>query len=349
MNKSRLIIASLTIASATLVASFATTLAWYERSNRLQVSNINITFKGEKDLLIGLNENDLKEEINDFEDNQDYLPVSSMYSTSWLNEKSDTPLFRKAYRYVNSNEETTYKESTVATSGYFQHEFYLYSNSNVYVSLAADSLFQTNETKNLARANSLYGNNLEKRDEYLAKLNNSIKSLRISILVPEIENYSYTIIDPLKSEETYLCGKLDIDRDGYYEYGKVDGSTKEIVFGEYQNEDKIVYDIYQDADSDVKDPSKSITAFNSRTKRNVERFNLEKSIENGFVPVKEDSISLEDTHSKLMIPLDAHVAKRIVMSIYLEGWDTDNVDEVINGAFSANIAFDIVRDRVVNV
>ena len=31
---------------------FATTLAWYERANKLQVSYVDISFRGEKDLLI---------------------------------------------------------------------------------------------------------------------------------------------------------------------------------------------------------------------------------------------------------------------------------------------------------
>ena len=232
MKKSRIIVAITALVSATLIAGVAATVAWYDTSNRLQVNSVDISFRGQKDLKIGLTPDDLKEEITDFEGNLEYVPVSSMYSSSWLNEKADKPSFRKAYRYYNTNDASTFKESVVATEGYFQQEFYLYSTSDVYASIAPDSLIKPNEEANFEIARAKYPISEYKRDLYIEKLNNSVKSLRMSVLVPNSEDYSYTIIDPFKGDsETYLCGKLDIDTDGYYEYGKIDGSTKEVVFG----------------------------------------------------------------------------------------------------------------------
>lgn len=347
MRKDRVIIAALGVISVTLVASFATTLAWYERANRLQVSYVDISFRGEKDLLISTTPSDFKESIDEFDVNIDYTPVSSMYSSSWLERKLTTPEFRSPYEEVKITDEESYTISTLATKGYFQKELYLYSTSNIYASIAPETSFRADEEENARKVDALGITDEEEKSQYLAKLNKICDSLRVSILDPDEESYSYTIIDPRKGdEETYFCGKLDLDKDGYYDFAKINGESKEIVYGEYINKDKIIYDAYSPEDSDYKYEGER-SAFNARTKRNVDSFNMESSIENGFVPAKENSIKIEEANSKLLIPVKAYEAKKIVISLYLEGWDVDNIDSIVTGSFVADIMFNIGRDMVV--
>ncbi|MBQ9266610.1 MAG: hypothetical protein IJ186_06120 [Bacilli bacterium] len=350
MRKDKLIIGTLFTISATLVISFATTVAWYERSNRLQVTNIEISFRGEKDLLISSTPDNFRESINDFDYDFEYKPVSSMFSSSWLESKETMPKFRNSYEDVKITEEESYTQSSLASEGYFQTELYLYSSSNIYASIAPETSFVPDEERNRAKADQIYSENLGyTKEELVEKLNKVTDALRVSILDPDEESYSYTIIDPKKKdEETYFCGKLDLDKDGYYDFAKIDGTTKEIIYGEYQSKDKIIYDDYSDTDSDYKEEGER-SAFNARTKRNVDSFNFERSVENGFVPVKENSIKLENANSSLLIPVKAREAKKIVLSIYLEGWDTDNIDSTVAGSFLADISFNIGRDMVVSL
>ena len=349
MRRDRIIIGSLFTISATLIASFATTLAWYERANRLQVTNIDISFRGEKDLLISSTPSDFKERIDDYDFDFEYTPVSSMFSSKRIENKSPLPEFRNSYEEIKITDEATYTESSLATEGYFQTELYLYSTSNVYASLAPETLFKADEERNIEKTNAVAFDTEEEKAEYLQKLNKVTDALRVSILDPDEESYSYTIIDPKKGdEETYFCGKLDLDKDGYYDFAKIDGESKEIVYGEYLNKDKIIYDNYSSTDSDyAKEGERS--AFNARTKRNVNGFNLESSIANGFIPVKEDSIKLSEANSKLLIPVKAYEPKKIIFSLYLEGWDVDNIDSTVTGSFIADISFNIGRDMVVNL
>ena len=50
-------------------------------------------------------------------------------------------------------------------------------------------------------------------------MNSIANSLRISILVPDENYYSYFIIDPKKDDEKiYFVGRLDNNADGYYDF-----------------------------------------------------------------------------------------------------------------------------------
>ena len=108
----------------------------------------------------------------------------------------------------------------------------------------------------------------------------------------------------------------------------------------HQNEDKIVYD-----DPSLNDilTSKKYTCFDADVKKGVRHFNWEKSIENGFVPAKEDSLSLLEIEDVVEIPVFAYQPKKIVVSLYLEGWDRDNTELSVFGSFNASLSFKIKR------
>ena len=48
----------------------------------------------------------------------------------------------------------------------------------------------------------------------------------------------------------------------------------------------------------------------------------------------------------IRIPLKRGEPKKIVLSIYLEGWDRDNVNNTMGANFISNVTFKILREIV---
>ena len=57
----------------------------------------------------------------------------------------------------------------------------------------------------------------------------------------------------------------------------------------------------------------------------------------------EDSLSLAEADGTWQIPLKAYEPKKLIFSLYVEGWDLDNTNITLNGQFDAHIAFKIYR------
>ena len=341
MNRRRLVIGGFGLLCALGVSSISMSLAWYASGTHLLVSGMDITFVGSKDIKIGISpsgefKESLGEELNQIDN---YYPVSSMFSNKWLDNKGTTPKFRNSYRSVDPNIKSTYQESTEATGGYFQQELYLYSEFNVWVTIDKEMIsFTPDEVKNKQRAEHLADDSSDKYEEILGDLNNVTKSLRLSILNPQEDEYSYYIVDPYKQEETYLCGTLDNTQDGYYD--NIDG--QEIVYGQYDHEEEIVYDSPSQSDSTINGRS---SVFNAKHKAGVKSFDPLQLNENKLGAHTEDSIARNDIEDVIEIPLKAQEPKKIVVSLYLEGWDRDNIDYSAYGSFNASVSFKIRREH----
>ena len=103
MKKRNLIIALFGAINALLVASIGLSLAWYVSGSILYIQQINISFRGDKKIYVGLddNEENFKETIK-FDD-KNYFPVSSMFSNEWLPEyRSQSPVVRLKGRSAKS-------------------------------------------------------------------------------------------------------------------------------------------------------------------------------------------------------------------------------------------------------
>ena len=353
MKRRGLIVSALSLSIAMSVASTAISLAWYGSGSRLLIDQITISIRNDQELYIGTRADEKFEKQNldgELHQVERYSPVSGMYSSLWKDNKGSLPILRSSYPTPNILREKTYKHSYEAKvypdidPEFFQQEIYLYSNTNAIVTIDKDSVaFLADNVKNkeyLEKQEKYQQATNEEKVEMLAQLNNITHSLRFSLLNPDEEEYSYYIVDPFKSEDTYYCGALDNVNDHYYDYYNDDGNFTEFVYGEYQNEDKIVYD-----DSALEDilTSKKYTCFDADVKKGVRHFNWEKSIENGFVPAKEDSLSLLEIEDVVEIPVFAYQPKKIVVSLYLEGWDRDNTELSVFGSFNASLSFKIKR------
>ena len=358
MKKERLIIASLGMITATIVASISMSVAWYASGNILGVNQIEITFRGEKDILAGFDPEDVENfkstiVFNDEVDDKEYYPVSSMFSDEWLNVEADKPIFRATYTSVDHDDVESYTKSITVNEedGYFSKEIYLYCDSNVIITIDAEGTsFYPDSNANKATANSL-GETDEQRELIKNDLDNVVNSLRLSVLIPG-DDYSYYLIDPNKEEDTYLCGLLNLyeeSDDHYHTYYK-DGKEYETFFGEYNDESLLVYDEPSSEDSELIGRA---SEFNAKHKKGAYTVNLEISIENGFIPKKENSLTLKEADittdegkdTGIRIPLKAYEPKKIVLSMYLEGWDRDNIGYVQKGQFYADIKFQIGEDN----
>lgn len=374
MNKRKIIIYTLTGTIALAALSISLTLAWYGASDRLNVENLEVSVLAKGNLKISTSpdldsfvENLTNEDLNNLSEDFLFAPVSTMHKDLWMSQKADVPEFYdSAAKQVLSSGEP-YLEK--AEFGFFQRDIYLYTTmSNQFATLdlsdEADggSFFKTGD--NFARAQDLYNKYHQvwglELSEIQDKLDSLINCLRVSILLNQGEDYHYYIIDPTKNEGdvTYLGGRLDNDKNNYFDsYQDLNHLHKEVIYGEVNDRSLIEYDDPVDPDfKDNKDPAVVDEAshflsnsFVADSKPSVYTYNKEKSEANGFEIAKEDSLSLEQLRNddrSLLIPLTSGVPTKIVISIYLEGWDLDCINATMGASFNTKLSFKLKGGNV---
>ena len=357
MSNTKLLLLGIAIFGITLSAFVTSTVAWFEISNSLQASNIGITYQDSKGQLeIGMKKN-ADDEITYAESiNQDTLEtyssykrkdlldqVSSMYSSKWNTATSEfsstVPEFRTTYTDVAS-----YHEGAVATSGYYQFEFYLKAREDTYLFLSSDTSCEASHDNNVSIAKSL--NDSGKFSGLTATMLDKVQDcVRVSFYTET----GYYIYEPNvdESSKTAFAGPLNVkNNDSYFDY--VD--DKETLYGEY-NYDKatLIYDEASTTDSVL---SGTATAFNAIHKAGIKPIDMAKSeSEGGLVIASEDSHPLSyyelptdaaSFDSETMHPLmklKAYQPQRMVMSVYIEGWDKDVIDSIGAAEFNLNISF----------
>ena len=363
MNKRRIIISTLVGTIALTTLSISISLAWYGARDRLNIDNleVNVSAKGNLKVSLTGEENTFVSNLSndDFNLSADFLfaPVSSMCKSEWMNVNSEKPIFYDcSEKKVLTNGEPPLTE---ATFGYFQQELYfLTSMHNQFAAISFDAEDYTkgtymmhNEKLNKERAKLLHDKYPEwglSENEIVTKLDDLEKSLRFSILVDMPNYYRYFIVDPYKldtDEPIYLGGLLDNDRNGYFDTH----NNKEIIYGEVNDRSLVKYD---DPITDEPPSHIHVTEYNQYTANSFEpeygskpsayTYNKQASAENGFEIATEDSISFDTLKSEnpvLLIPLESGIPTKVVLSIYLEGWDHDCVNATMGASFISNLSF----------
>ena len=192
------------------------------------------------------------------------------------------------------------------------------------------------------------------RAEIMENLNKIEDSLRISILdYNNLTNRNYTIIDPKKSEDPVVFGgrlSTSIKKD-YFDYysDHIEYDLKETLFGDILEQDHdLVY--LPPADEDVPAEGEH-TCFNAGTRKGVRALDMN-DLKNNVVFAEEQSISPEtadvskhpeNEEEGYLIELFPGVAHPLTLSVYLEGWDRDNVDATQEAAFDMSIHFRLYR------
>ena len=373
MSRNKIIVALLLGIIGLTTLSLSTSLAWYVSSSNLIVDNINITMKSDEDLTISYTgaEHDYVHDIVDTE-SRDFSPVSSMFTSTWFDENNRTnkPLF---YHYPFNNVDLSgVPQASVANQNenyYYQKDVYFYkTKKNSYLTIdTANTEVKPNETANKRRAREIYAK--DKTNEYTVEeieeqLNNLCKTIRISFLVNDekSDTYKYYVYDPYKQETTYFAGCLDNDRTYFYDtyINDYDHEEYEIFFGETEGDTRqyLTYDPVLTQDYKRCHSDEEYTSFLADSKEGVHPVNLEKSIENGLIRKEEPSVSNEDidiltaktdisevTEDDLVIPIWSRregVINKVTISIYMEGWDHDCINETMGAGFDIALKFKVL-------
>jgi len=324
--------------SLTLSAFVTSTIAWFAVSDILQVRNISIGYNSE-DFQIGLLKNGTVDYSSAIDVSEDVklTPVSSMYESKWFSEsdlvdlaKVDAtfPRFMSSYPSYTSGQLDTH-ETEYASEGYYQMELYFSSNKDTYVFLDTTTSITANAARNAAIA--------AQTGDAVSDLNKVASCLRASFYGDE----GYTIYEPnvTASSATPLAGRLDVlYNDGYYDY---DDNNREILYGDYNYDScTLAYDA-----ADPTSPEATVTAtngFDALTKPGVQALDLAKSANLAITaettyPLSALTLTAATQHPLLFIP--ANGVRRMVLSLYVEGWDRDCVNSVKDASFLANLVF----------
>ena len=192
-------------------------------------------------------------------------------------------------------------------------------------------------------------------NEIAQSLNKIEDSLRISILDYEnLTHNNYTIIDPKKSEDPVVFGgRLSTSiRKDYFDYYSDYPYLKETLFGDYKfinDNDELPY--LPPATEDLPAAEGEHTCFNAGTRKGVcpldttalsevVEFATEKSISPEVADVSKHP---ENEDEGFLIELFPGVPHPLTLSVYLEGWDRDNVDATQEAAFDMSIHFKLYR------
>jgi len=353
----------------------AISLAWFTSSDYLRINSFDLAINASDELKVSLSKDDgYDDEIHESMAFGDYLiPVSSMMSSTWMNAKPHDPIFYgQADRNYNEFQEKNNVRYVVpkvneATSGYYSQEFYLKTDAPKVAYLDTSDIQNTfiepNIQNNEARADDLLagGDSIEAKETIVSKLNNLVNSLRISILVDREDAYDYKIFDPTKDDDVLYGGVVDSDCKGMFDvktYSDGSGTTNyEVMYGEVENREKIIYSYNNELSR-----KSGATWIDSGHYANTNTIDMDASIENGVNIAKEKSITFNenktaienlmnsqpvDSAKSLLIPLDTDIPTRIVISIYMEGWDKDNIDSTMGASFNAQLTFGILDRHII--
>ncbi|MCR5185249.1 MAG: hypothetical protein K6C32_04140 [Bacilli bacterium] len=348
MNFKRFIIGSLTSLIGISTVSMSFSFAWYASSNNLFIDTLVLDVATDMDFYISTSSelssfNKTELDNNHLNKVKKFKPVSSMFRSTWEDNKEDKPIFYEHIPNLVKSDYTPYLEK--ANWGYFTQDLYFYTDANVYVTLdMTQFVVEENDGLNALAVERLHSKYPEYSPEQIEERLKTIKNcVRISILDPDSENYSYHIIDPYKTNEPVLLGgRQDLDKTKFYDYYSVYGSEEkyEIIYGEVNHRENAVY---APAEDDITTTTGELTSFNSQTDAHVQAFKRSESLANGLEIKEEETLSRGEVEDKIQIPVKAYTPKRFVLSIYMEGWDEDCINAHMGGSFNVNLKFKIAR------
>ena len=345
-KRKRLMIASILGVISIGVTSLSFSYAWYASSSRVQLSGVDIAIRSERNLTISSSLKGDYSEMLEYEQKDVvglFNPCSSMYRDTWTAEQREsTELYRYDAPIIGPNGEPKY---SLATSGLFQKTVFIKADDDVYLTLDKDMiLVSEDKAKNEEQAKAIASKYPElSHEEIVERLGSLKKCLRIAILDPDPECYGFYVIDPYKEGITYLGGRLDLAKTSYYSSYTKEGQAYETIYGEVNNRDKIVYD---EALSEDRDTTGELTSFNAKSRAGVHPFNYEESVKNGMEIVKEQSLMIEEVEDQIIIPVYNETPKKLIVSIYMEGWDLDCTNAHMGGSFDVSLAFKISREMI---
>ena len=331
----KILAAAIGLFALTLSTSTVATYAWFAVSDFARIEQIGMKLDDSTTMQIGYRQGDgivYKDKIAEedlriidphYDSNVDLKDVTSAFSSSWLNsnEAEKTPVLRVPYNRSQQNGMTE-----AATEGFVQIEAFLKCSEPCHLYLG-----YLTEAKVIERWNRNIAATTDYSEE---ELNRVLDCVRVSFWTKD----AYYIAEPgqERASNTVFAGPLQARNDkGYYDYE--DG--KEILYGEYEGTPSYLPAGEED-ESDYEDAS----AFHAIHKAGVERVDptsvtaaVEKSYPLSSFILPEKANNPGDTLCLGTLQPDEDY--RIVISIYIEGWDLDLTDSLATGKFSLDLSF----------
>ena len=331
----KLLAAVLGLFALTLSTSTVATYAWFAVSDFARIEQIGMKLDDSTTMQIGyregegivykdkLTEDDLRIIDPNYDRNVDLKDVTSAFSSQWLSTdvEEKTPVLRVPYNRSQQNGMTE-----AATEGFVQIEAFLKCSEPCHLYLG-----YLTEAKVLERWNR----NIAATTNYTEEeLNKVLDCVRVSFYTED----AFYIAEPGQEEssKTVFAGPLQARNDkGYYDYE--DG--KEILYGEYEGEPS-----YLPAKDHDEKEYEDASAFHAIHKAGIERVDpssvspaVEKSypLSSFILPEKANNPG----NTLCLGTLQPNEDYRIVISVYIEGWDLDLTDSLATGKFSLDLSF----------
>ena len=327
-----------------LSVSATSTYAWYAIQEKYRIAGLSMTLDfddeylqvGKKD---GNGEITYQEEpytLEDFGQQDKRLGnISNMYHDTYEFSEDFVPYFYSGYRPGGSIGKTSVAED----STFVQMEFYCKVSHNAFLYLNPASNASPNNEANQQTASA---HHVDFED-----LQNVTNAARVSFYSYSRGGTPFYHIAELSDqhEEVDYAGPLDLVGSGHYD---VDAEGKEIIYGEI-NDSILTHTAPLEEDEVVK-PGARRNVFNSTHKKGTRKLDVENSeldySREGAKPL--DSYIYEEEPGIHPIPIAA-LAKdeptRVVVSIFLEGWDYDMTEALCYASFDFSLGFVAVYDE----
>ncbi len=243
-------------------------------------------------------------------------PVSGMNSRI---DENGLPKLTGSYR--GGDDIATFHE---AEGGYHQFEFAFKCDHDCWVYLSPQSKLTPNVEANQATASD--------KEKDADKLNEAVNCLRVSFA----SDSGYYVARSKEADyEVNYGGLLDVlPYDGYYDHR--DG--KEVVYGQYSGTPKYDENVVGDGEK-----SKTSDFLNAGHAKGIQKADLSDVVFEKEAAEPFSAFTLEDgagqTSSTPILELEANVAKRLVVTIYLEGWDPYCTNDIGLASMSLDLVF----------
>lgn len=351
MRRSRVVLGTLIGLVALSSVGVATSLAWYQGANHLEVSTLEIALAGDNQLLVGTSPNidAMKEELttSDLSDVRAFMPVSTMFQSKWR-DGNNLPEYYEYGGLTHVSEDGVPNSPSAKKGGYFSQTLYLYSDRSVYVGLDPASCFvRAHELANAQTAKKLASSLSYSESEILSRLNSLEKAMRVSLY--DVSEGEFYIFDPHKEGTTYYAGPLDTLGSGAYDtYTSASGEHYEVLYGEVNDRSLVRYG---QASPDYLAYNGELTSFNSGHEAGAYPYDEKSSFASGLAYAEEESMEFDEIlgsqnidENPVVFKLVGNVPKAVVVSLYIEGWDRDCVNANMGASFLASVQFKTLRE-----
>lgn len=372
-TKAKMLILGSFLFSLGVVTSVTSTYAWFTLTSMGAISNLNLTLNYDTSFALYLSPN--RESVDTSLSVEELLEtgaliheeggysreqlgiegielndVSGMFQSKWLNDETIydqtlLPKLRTAPRFWTADVDASVDPGeTNERDTFVQNVFYLQAGEDCSIYLDGSKNEETGDLNTYVRANLAANQKVaDETGRDVNKLNKVVNAVRVSFLTTD----GYVIADPGDTyETTYYAGLLDTGVTGYYDVK--DGY--EVMYGEYLGEVRYVENERHDEKFENGDV---FTSNHMPGVQIVDPEQLEDPGNSDLHAVKEEAVSLESlsydsTKGRKYTPLCTlrkGELKRIVVTIYVEGWDRDMTDAIASASFDIALSFIAVYDQ----